>query len=1008
LFFLATLLPVASAQLPQIRLNAVHPQGGTVGATFRVAVTESTDADELAEMLFSDPGIVAVPAKNDVGAAVANAFDVTIGDSVESGYYEVRLRGLFGVSNPRTFRVDTLPEVSEAEPNNAADVAQLVTINQIVNARADAAGDVDTYKVVIAAGQTITIRTEAARIDSLMQPVIQVLNEGGRRIKQARRILDREASLVVTSDRDQTLTVKIHDVVYGGGQAYSYRLTVDTRPLIDFVWPPVVPDGRQSAVVLYGRYLPEGEPTELEINGTKLYRQPQIIDSIAATGPSTGSSPDASSVDTQWWNGVNGNILKLAVCGNGIPIYRDSAPIVADGHQLTGPFTVAGRFRERGQDVTIRFSAKQGEVRDIEVLSQRLGVPANSILYVEQITKAEDGSETVKLLATEVDGRQNPGAKQLPTFTTDSAWRLTAPADGLYQIRVRDRFAGSRANPDRYFIVDVLTPKPDYELIAFESIASADGTLPVTTGAVSIRRGGHYELPVYVIREGGHNAAITVTAANLPAGVTCLPAVIPPGKPGTKLLLQAADDAAEATVPIQVVGTSGDITRESHVATLLHGGVNGLPRAGKLTHVLLLNVMKDNQPFTVKFGLAEAVMHQDQQLLVPVTLTRRDGFNGKVDVAFTGQPANVDVPAVSFAPDVTTATARLFFKENAAVGPTQLMAYATGPVKYRRNPWMAERAHATVAELQKQVEGQQKLVAEANVAMEAVNTEVKATAATIGALKQQLATGQAEIVQLKDAITLAAGDQGTALAAIQKLQQAQLTAAATVETTEIPLDALTAASKALEVAAAELAQVTTEITGKTGQLRTAMEKTKGNVEQQVAAQAGLASLQEKLKQAQAVVTAAQQKQEQLTAKKTKADEAAKAADEATKAKDVTVRSVATTIQLDVFATPGKITAVVPGGGVIKRGASIEVPVTIVRKNEFAAAVDVTLIVSEASGVSAAAISIPADQTQGKITISASAEAAVADLANAVIRATTSDFKGRSASFDVPVTLKVSE
>jgi hypothetical protein len=110
----------------------------------------------------------------------------------------------------------------------------------------------------------------------------------------------------------------------------------------------------------------------------------------------------------------------------------------------------------------------------------------------------------------------------------------------------------------------------------------------------------------------------------------------------------------------------------------------------------------------------------------------------------------------------------------------------------------------------------------------------------------------------------------------------------------------------------------------------------------------------------------------------------------------------------VYATPGKITAAVPGDGVIKRGASIEVPVTIVRKNGFAAAVDITVVLPDGSGLSAAAINIPADQTEGKITIAAAAEAVVADVANAVVRATTTEFKGRPASFDAPVTLKVTE
>ena len=585
---------------------------------------------------------------------------------------------------------------------------------------------------------------------------------------------------------------------------------------------------------------------------------------------------------------------------------------------------------------------------------------------------------------------------------------MTAPADSIYQLCIRDRYAGSKSSPDRFYIVDIHSSQPDYELIAFESIASADGVLPVTTGAVSVRRGGRYEIPVYIVREDGHNSAVNVTAEDLPQGVTCAPATIAPGKSGTKLLLEADADAPEATVPIRIAGESGDLKRDAHVATLLYNGVNGLPRTARLTNALLLNVMKDSQPFTVKFGLTEAVMHQDQQLLVPVTLTRRDGFNGKVDLAFIGQPGNVDVPAVSFAPDVTTATARLFFKENAAAGPAQLLAYATGPVKYRRNPWMAERAHAGVAETQTLIEQQQKILDDANGATAGINAEIAGTTDSIAALRQQLESGQAGIAQLKEKIAAATGDQGTALVAIQKVQKAQLDAATAVQEANGQLGALETASKALESAATELAKVTTEIADQTDQLRSSMQQAMENLKQREAAESGLSQLQEKLKQAQATAAAAQKTQDELSAQKTKADEAAKAADEASKAKDVNVRAVATAVELQVFATPGKITAAVPGGGAIKRGASIEVPVTIARKNGFAGVVEVSLVLPDGSGLTAAIINIPADQTQGKVTITAAAEATVADIANTVLRATTTEFKGRPASFDVPVTLKVTE
>ena len=84
------------------------------------------------------------------------------------------------------------------------------------------------------------------------------------------------------------------------------------------------------------------------------------------------------------------------------------------------------------------------------------------------------------------------------------------------------------------------------------------------------------------------------------------------------------------------------------------------------------------------------------------------------------------------------------------------------------------------------------------------------------------------------------------------------------------------------------------------------------------------------------------------------------------------------------------------------------PVTIARKSGFAGAVEVSLVVPDGTGLTAGSVSIAADQTQGTVTITAAAEATVADIANAVLRATTTEFKGRPASFDVPVALKVTE
>ena len=1009
----------AFAQLPQIRLNALFPPGGCTGTTVRVKVTDSADGDEPAELLFAHPGIRAEPAKDDSGSVIAGTFDVTIESDVPPGYYDVRVRGLFGISNPRVFRVDTLPEVSENEPNNDPGTAQKISIGQIISGQSAAAGDVDHFQFPISAGQTVVIRTEAARIDSVMQPILDVLNENGRRIATARRILDQDAALVVSSDQDQTLTVRIHDAVYAGGGSVLYRMAVDTRPLVDFVWPPVVAAGSAAAVDVYGRHLPAGEPTALQRDGRTLYRQPYVVDTGQPSGPAPGSVPAAATVRTVWWNGVPGNLIRIAVADAGLPVYTDRAPLVTDGRHLTGSFVVAGRFRPRGDAAVIRFSAKKGDVRDIRVISERLGIPTAAVLHVEQIAVDGNGRETVKNLATVTKGSQNPGGNVLPTFTSDAAWKLAVPADGLYQLRVADRFADDRQHPERVFVAEIRDTKTGFELVAFESIPSVDGKTPAGTGAVSLRRGGHCEVPVYVFRQGGHNAPIAVTAEDLPEGVTCVPAVIPPGKPSTLLILRAAADCPETTVPIRIIGTSGDISREAHVATLVHAGTNGLPRTARIAASLILNVMKDVQPFTVTIDTERVVVHQNGQVLLPLTLNRYGGFKGKVDVTFEGQPGNTNIGAVSFAPDATTAVARLYFpakdssgpyagKGPAAPGRYQLVARATAKVSYRRNPWKAERAHARVADLQKQIEQQSQAAAAAEAEAQQAAAQVQAANTKIAEMEKQAAAQQQSVAQLREQLTKAADQQSALFTALRQLQQAQTGIDKSAASSAASAEALTAAAQELQAASQAFREAASEIGERTEQLRKAVVQVAETRRLLSELSARRAASQKKQQQAQAAAAAAKKKQEQLTAEKTQAEQAAKAADEAAKPKDVNVRTVTTPVDLQVFAAAGKITAAVPNGGAVKRGTSVEIPVTITRLNGFQGPVQVTLEAPSGHGLSAAPVDIPADQNQGTVVVAAAPDAAPGDVPHAVLRASTPDFQGRPAAFDIPISVKVTE
>ena len=210
-----------SAQLPQTRITSVFPPGGQQGRAVDLAVGGGTDLDELDQMVFAHPGITAVSKLDANGNPVANTFTVTVAADVPVGLYDVRVRGLFGISNPRMFRVDSLAEIEEVEPNNLMAQATPVAMETNVNARANGATDVDFYRIPVKAGQTLVVRSEAEKIDSSMQPLLQLYNVAGRRLAESRRIRAQEASLVYTATADEDLIVRVQDAVYGGGDQFA-------------------------------------------------------------------------------------------------------------------------------------------------------------------------------------------------------------------------------------------------------------------------------------------------------------------------------------------------------------------------------------------------------------------------------------------------------------------------------------------------------------------------------------------------------------------------------------------------------------------------------------------------------------------------------------------------------------------------------------------------------------------------------------------------------------------
>jgi hypothetical protein len=197
------------------------------------------------------------------------------------------------------------------------------------------------------------------------------------------------------------------------------------------------------------------------------------------------------------------------------------------------PAALNGRVRKPGDAGEWRVELKKGASVRFEVQARKLGSPLCAVLTVRDPAGKEVG--------------RAESADPIP----DPTLAFQAPADGVYTVRVAERFRG-RGGPNFAYRLRVTDGTPVGS--AFRLTIGDDP--PVTpSDAFTILRGGTINLRIDV-RRNGYNGPIELTAHNLPRGVTAKPAVVPANAPRGTLTLQADATAAVGATPITITGTA--------------------------------------------------------------------------------------------------------------------------------------------------------------------------------------------------------------------------------------------------------------------------------------------------------------------------------------------------------------------------------------------------------------------------------------------------------------------
>jgi hypothetical protein len=626
---------VPPGTLPIPRVTSVFPMGAKAGSAVDVLVNGS-ELTEAKSLLFSHPGLTAekvtppepkpdpktkAPAKK-VPTPNAVSFRVTVGEGVPPGLYDLRVVSPLGVSNPRFFCVGTVPEVNESEPNNDVPEARVVPLNATVNGVISSPTDVDYVRFQATAKTRVFAHAAAGSIESKARPLVELYSTAGSLIARNRNERGTDAILDVTIPADGEYVVRVCEFAYQyGGPDHFYRLTLTTEPSVDAVFPPVVPAGQTSNVTLFGRGV-SGELASL-------------------TAP--------ASADT-----LTGRLKFDPVLGlqdgfefrhSGVPVFFARTPVALESkrpndtaktaQEVFMPCELCGRIDVKNDADWYSFPGKKDVPLAIDLAAERIGGPSDVYFTVHD---AKTGRE----LAGENQLDDDPEILHPIGFfsrTSDPpTYRFVPPADGGYLVRVAARDANVTFGPKAIYRLRIAPPRPDFRAIVMprgREYASSVVCRPGTDTAVE----------VYVHRTDFFTGPVTVTATDLPPGVTAEPTVVGTNQKWGTLILKTKPAART------LVGFAGYVPRTKPVSVDFTGRFDIRATAeieGKtVTHVA--------RPATITWGVQPgqnnpAASRLDQSLPIAV----RDAFA---------------VPAFSLTSELDKATKRVSGKEQPAQGP---------------------------------------------------------------------------------------------------------------------------------------------------------------------------------------------------------------------------------------------------------------------------------------------------------------------------------------------------
>lgn len=528
------------ADLPSPQLHRITPIGinapGEVEVSILGADLEGADA-----LLFDHPGLKAALVKDKV-------FKLTVAADVPAGTYDVRAVGRFGVTNPRLLSITHgLQDVTEVEPNNAADKAQSITINSAVNGQSDG-NNQDLYRLTLKQGQRVVMDVQSARLDTEMDPTLVLFGPNGQQLASNSDYYGRDPLIDFLAPADGDYLIEVRDLTYRGG--YPYRLVVSNQPHIENVFPRAVQAGQTVELTVLGQNLGAGsEPSPWKLGDLSLeMRKLPITGStnILPTGAyrflehasqhSVLPTAATCTLIGEQIAPLNANPQIMLVTDSPTSVEAEPNDTKEQAQALTLPAILSARFdRERDVDWYTFETDDKGGAYGFDVYCERIAGRADPYLAVTD----EKGN---------MAGSLDDFGHRIASFDghlRDPSGSINLAPKTRYRVMVKDAYGRGGA---RYqYVLSVRKPQPDFFVASMQPGNNMAGT--------TIWQGGTEQLDIVVHAKDGFTDSIQVTAEGLPPGLHAAPLTITSNQRGT-LVLWADDNAAPWTGPVKLFATA--------------------------------------------------------------------------------------------------------------------------------------------------------------------------------------------------------------------------------------------------------------------------------------------------------------------------------------------------------------------------------------------------------------------------------------------------------------------